>query len=721
MYGAVNHNGRMPWLLLVDDTMATAPNGTIKVRQVPSKGNVIKLAVTFDKFLLDKIKSMTDLDGAKKNEAAVGTLVDFDQTETLSVILSRILSAYRLQDEGYDLYLTTNTRKYVTSENRSDLSDGDFVMITTSVKKLVDDIMQKLGQSTNERNETLKKLNLHLKDATVAREFVRKEGHKVLTNLIESSKLDSCVTVYILQSIIQLMDHNILSWEFVEAAFVNKVTGYVNSNVSDAQLLQHSLSILEALLGTSKAHYVERGVTIPNLASKVQSKTNDPKVHLNTISLINALFLRADEKQRTAIVPTISTRNIRNLIAVNIIRDGLNIGSEMLHQLYILQTLCLSTLAEKKNAMLCPQDPEVLDKIRELRAIAFEVEYGMTDTIRQHSLTREYRKLGFNNDVNPACELQNPPGKLALDCMCYFARNHTDRYRKFIFENSKGSDRDCPFGSTGIELTRLLCDILQIGEPLQEQGGTFYPMFLGSDSPFFEMFSICIQAVNKTWKEMHATTADISKVFQIVREQVIRTLVKEEEVRSFDTFRSELQRLSYNEINNLLQQERQLKEESGSNSKQILQLREMLAPELLELVQQQRIGYLVRGTRFTKYVRGQRLKDKFWFIRLSPSHKVFHYGDCDDKTIPSLEELKNKVPVMEIKDVLIGKDCPHVKDIKSKKMTHPYVFSMVLDTPEPSTLDFVAPDEQTYEYWLDGINALLGRLDAHSSSWLIDP
>ena len=42
-------------------------------------------------------------------------------------------------------------------------------------------------------------------------------------------------------------------------------------------------------------------------------------------------------------------------------------------------------------------------------------------------------------------------------------------------------------------------------------------------------------------------------------------------------------------------------------------------------------------------------------------------------------------------------------------MTHPYVFSMVLDTPEPSTLDFVAPDEQTYEYWLDGINALLGN------------
>ncbi|KAK2707691.1 hypothetical protein QYM36_015400 [Artemia franciscana] len=107
-----------------------------------------------------------------------------------------------------------------------------------------------------------------------------------------------------------------------------------------------------------------------------------------------------------------------------------------------------------------------------------------------------------------------------------------------------------------------------------------------------------------------------------------------------------------------------------------------------------------------------RLKDKFWFIRLSPSHKVFHKVSPShkvDKTIPSLEELKNKVPVIEIKDVLIGKDCPHVKDIKSKKMTHPYVFSMVLDTPEPSTLDFVAPDEQTYEYWLDGINALLDR------------
>lgn len=51
-------------------------------------------------------------------------------------------------------------------------------------------------------------------------------------------------------------------------------------------------------------------------------------------------------------------------------------------------------------------------------------------------------------------------------------------------------------------------------------------------------------------------------------------------------------------------------------------------------------------------------------MRLSPNHKVFHYGDCDEKSVPTLEELPNKLAVVDIKALVTGKECPHMKDVR---------------------------------------------------------
>jgi len=34
--------------------------------------------------------------------------------------------------------------------------------------------------------------------------------------------------------------------------------------------------------------------------------------------------------------------------------------------------------------------------------------------------------------------------------------------------------------------------------------------------------------------------------------------------------------------------------------------------------------------------------DKFFYCRLSPNHKVFHYGDCDENAVPTIEQLPSK-------------------------------------------------------------------------------
>jgi len=56
---------------------------------------------------------------------------------------------------------------------------------------------------------------------------------------------------------------------------------------------------------------------------------------------------------------------------------------------------------------------------------------GDTNRRQIGQFTKDYKKLGFKYDINPALDFtETPPGMLALDCMIYFARNHVDAYTK---------------------------------------------------------------------------------------------------------------------------------------------------------------------------------------------------------------------------------------------------------------------------------------------------
>ena len=57
-----------------------------------------------------------------------------------------------------------------------------------------------------------------------------------------------------------------------------------------------------------------------------------------------------------------------------------------------------------------------------------------------------------------------------------------------------------------------------------DSGKDFYPIFFTMDFAFEEFFCICIQLLNKTWKEMRATSGDFSRVMQVVKDQICRAL-----------------------------------------------------------------------------------------------------------------------------------------------------------------------------------------------------
>ncbi|XP_048882298.1 engulfment and cell motility protein 1-like [Brienomyrus brachyistius] len=150
------------------------------------------------------------------------------------------------------------------------------------------------------------------------------------------------------------------------------------------------------------------------------------------------------------------------------------------------------------------------------------------------------------------------------------------------------------------------------------------------------------------------------------------------------------------------------------HSHPIVELQERIQPEVMELVKQQRLQRLCEGTCFRK-ASSRRRQDRFWCCRLSANHKVLHYGDLEEANqgAVSYESLQEKIQVSDIKAVLTGKDCPHVKEKgalrqnKEVQEAQELAFSIVYDSDE--YLNFIAPNKHEYCVWIDGLNILLGK------------
>uniref|UniRef100_A0A8C8A0E9 Engulfment and cell motility 1 n=1 Tax=Oryzias sinensis TaxID=183150 RepID=A0A8C8A0E9_9TELE len=592
-------------------------------------------------------------------EGKLNVALFFQQKKPLSAIIKEVCDgknmhheeSRRLEGCGFNFLDPENS-----SQNRNNIKNGSILRLTTSPVSLSTALQlheRIQSSSMDAKLEALKDLANASRDITFAQEFINLDGISLLTQMVESGTDFGDLLSFTLTAFVELMDHGIISWDTFSVAFIKKIASFVNKSAMDTAVLQRSLAILESMV-LNIYHFVQ-----------------------------------------------------------NVIRNPTPINDEMAHQLYVLQVLTFNLLEDRMMTKMDPQDQAQRDIIFELRRIAFDVECEPNNSgsieKRKSMYTRDYKKLGFINHVNPAVDFtQIPPGMLALDNMLYFARHHQDAYIRIVLENSSREDKhECPFGRSSIELTKMLCEILKVGELPSENCHDFHPMFFTHDRSFAEFFCICIQLLNKTWKEMRATNEDFNKVMQVVREQIMRALSLKP--NSLDQFKSRLQNLSYTEILKIRQSERMNQEDF--QSRPILELREKIQPEIMELIKQQRLNRLCDGTCFRK-ISSRRRQDKFWYCRLSPNHKVLHYGDLEESPqgeVPH-DSLQDKLPVADIKAVITGKDCPHMKEkgaLKQNKEVLELAFSVLYESDE--YLNFIAPDKHEYCVWTDGLNALLGK------------
>uniref|UniRef100_A0AAY4DY85 Engulfment and cell motility protein 3 n=1 Tax=Denticeps clupeoides TaxID=299321 RepID=A0AAY4DY85_9TELE len=636
-------------------------------------------------------------------------LIQLDQKKPLSAVIKEVCDKWNKPDpENYALQYTDGVQCYITE---SWFLNGVCVCVVGLQGRCAEDLYKGIQSSdSGVRCDSLKLLAAVSTDITFAQEFISRDGHSLLVQIVEGASEEPLLMTHALTGFLELMDHGIVSWENLSSVFIKKVASFVNANAVDASIQQVSLAILESMVQSSSSLFpqIMQEVSLERLITLLQ--VTNLQIQTKAMALLVALLQTAGDSDRQTLLAFLSKKNLRMYIYKNIIHSSMPMGDEMAHYLYVLQSVSLNLLESRMRTPMDIYSQEQRETLQGLRQAAFETESeGSLNNERRRSLcAKEFRKLGFSNNSNPGQDLiRIPPGLLALDTMSYFSTRYPDAFSRFVLENSSREDKhECPFARSSIQLTLILCEILRIGEPPSETGSNYHPVFFSQDRLLEELFCICIQLVNKTWKEMRATQEDFDKVMQVVREQITRTLSTKP--TSLELFKNKVNALNYGEILKLRQTERLHQEETLAPP--VLELKERLKPELQELIRQQRLNRLCHGTLFRK-ISSRRRQDKLWYCRLSPNHKVLHYGDVEEENeTPSIETLQDKIPVADIKALLTGKDCPHMKENKGKQTKEmlDLAFSITYDVEEYS-LNFIASSRTDFCLWTDGLNVLLGR------------
>ena len=488
-----------------------------------------------------------------------------------------------------------------------------------------------------------------------------------------------------------------MSWDNLTENFVKKLINFVDRSLKQreyfrAGVVSCSLGILESIVVNSPKFYETIAKEVPVSGPVPFLEKQDTNVKFSTLSFINAMISRA--KDQESVLNDLREKHFNRLLNEHILTPfhGM-VPQEIAHELYVYQSHVMNLAERHMKTRFMSGDPLMEDDLRLLPVRAFPDERSskISETL--------WRQLGFVSGDARTELTETPPGVLALHCMVYLAKTKHEVFTQLLFGHT---DNQCPFAHASVMLTKVLCQVFRIGEPPSEIGYEFIPCLLCAGEPFKEVYCITIQLLYKTWREMRASIHDLEKVMAVVRKQIgIILQMGASTLTSFEVFRTRLFELSYKKITES-EENSQLLEESVLKSKPVQELCDEIRPEIVQLVREERLRHLSEGASFPKVKRG-RDRDQFFYVRLSPNHKVLHFGDYSGNQPPSLEALDKKIQVSDMR-LEVGSTCPHAQ---AKKSANQNIFSLFYEGEEH--LDFIAPNETVFNIWIDGLYVLLGK------------
>lgn len=406
-----------------------------KMTSIPGKeSHIVKIAVELGKsvihftlFIVLYIIYLL-LGNPPEKEVVLPQLIEFNQQMPLVNIITDLCNNWNIQADSKDYSLKfheINNKNYVTEKNRGDVKNGSVLKLAFSSAKTVSD-MYDILTSTNavEKTECLKQLSVLSSDETFALDFITMKGQELLIKMIEDRNCDEQVLQYVMMSFVEIMDHGTVSWDVLDHSFIKRNIHFISDpNISSKSIVQYALSILENIVQhSSNWALVDKDFHFDKLFSELLKDSQ--VIQQNTIALINAIFIRSDDDSRKKIADKFSSRQYRDVLNNDVI--GNSMGTELQHQLYVLQTLTMGLL-KQRMIKIQASDQDAQEKIKHLRRIAFDGEHFenhsdlLTRRQQNNQTATHFAKLGFKTNSNPLIDFADTPGKefLLFSCIKY--------------------------------------------------------------------------------------------------------------------------------------------------------------------------------------------------------------------------------------------------------------------------------------------------------------
>ncbi|KAN0121039.1 ELMO/CED-12 family domain containing protein [Russula decolorans] len=639
-------------------------------------------------------------------------------------------SNFALRDDDDELVTNENLRKMIRSKAKLKLVNSAAVEAQEIYDKL-------LLREEKSYRLALFSLQRYLREEEFANEFLKRDGVRVLVDVITSSHGNTLA--YALTAMKNLMDLE-YGWATLDSSFIFRVVQIIAAPQSLINVCRPATAILKRLVeadpasapgplvaSSSRAPPVAPPGSVyrygfdevfeqmrkePGLLETVVSRlgTADTALALNSVMLINSLLAHATDTWWEVFISQLERLNTRKAI----------IRLMSSHTVEDLTSCVLDFQGNMARVIYRKKTTLVEPDVEETHAAALD--YIWTNSRLQvetasDSTTLKWRQLGFASE-NLSHEFAEV-GVLGLDCLKIFVQTDPDFFSKVVQEqNSRSPQRRCPLARASNEVVELLSEYWGVLAPGYATSPVFQPFFLN----FYKVHALSANFFLQMWNESGAAIGDFARVVALVRSQV-KVALRQEHLRPWHEMVQDFSESEYRGVRD--RQMKELEDEDDLPSKiPVRNLRAKLYKESKEFVRQQRIHCLLQGSWFLNAVPisapAPRRPARQWrFMRLDNSLKHLHYVDSHTKfpVRSGLEDLPDRFDLALITEIATANCAPPSDGSGGAGATplisSPLSFSLV--TPEGSLADAIAPDVSRWADWTDGLN-MLRRDSGHVSS-----
>lgn len=603
---------------------------------------------------------------------------------------------------NYALFNETNNT-YIKPENVTNvnfkLPDGTPLRLRLKPDLVAADSIEKLTSSDPEaKRKALTQMKSRLQDKDFAVAFLERNGISVLIAYVQ--EVSGNILGFALTTLEALMHHHV-GWEKLDETFLQNIIPFISS--SNLTASRRAIEIVSHLVKSPQHGFDAIDRAIRANATKETKKpyfvlvrllaSTDLNVKLAALTLVGELINSTPSDQhKKQFLHLLDDLGINKLLKEQVTTIQ---NQNFKEQLYLYQRARLWELQQLSDIAHDKENEEHEKMLLKLWSLVFP------DTVLESRVSKQWKTMGFQG-TDPATDLRGM-GLLGLSNLLYMAEFHSDKLRKIIAVQSERKDHDYPVAVAGINLTKMLYELLHIGT--EDPTKPIFNIFFDHAHAFEEMYCIAFQVLDHTWADMNASYMDWSNVIAAVRKQISDVLAQNPAtIEMFHRVASWKQ--------TGLHEEEDTAVEAGDQPDPLNKIRTKVRKNMTDLVKNQKLGYLREGCSFKAYgqkQKGNKNAQQYVFLRLHDSMQHLGWANTSSPTEKPTGELPNIVKQADFKGVVAGVECPVFQKRKLKPEDEEAVpLTFALSVASGESLTFVCQTPMDFVNWTDGLRGWIG-------------